>query len=64
MKKVQFKRSLEDLSAQLAKLRAGTEIDISYKPTVKPTDHDIEVVAITQKLIKRHKQALKNLSQR
>jgi antitoxin component of MazEF toxin-antitoxin module len=43
----------------------GDEINISYEPAQsKPDQHTLEVVEITQKLIKRHKQALKNLSQR
>lgn len=45
-------------------LNAGDMLDIQYKPSNKPTDHDIEVVAIAQKLINRHKIALKSLSQR
>jgi len=43
----------------------GDEINLSYEPAQKKPDaHTLEVVAITQKLIKRHKQALKNLNHR
>lgn len=42
----------------------GDELKISYEPAKKPDQHTLEVVEMTQKLIKRHKQALKNLSQR
>jgi antitoxin component of MazEF toxin-antitoxin module len=42
----------------------GDDIEVTFKKIEKPQVHTEEVVAITQKLIKRHKKALKNLSQR
>jgi len=45
------------------KLVAGDEVKITFEavePT--PTAHDMEVYRLTQKLIARHKQALKNLA--
>ena len=44
-------------------IEAGGNVEISVKP-VENLDHKAEVVELTQKLIKRHKKALKNLSQR
>ena len=41
----------------------GDELEVSFeKPQVD--DHKVEVVELTQKLIKRHQKALKNLSKR
>ncbi len=41
----------------------GDELKVSFeKPQVD--SHKVEVVELTQKLIKRHQKALKNLSQR
>lgn len=40
------------------------EIHIKKVNTQKPTPHQVEVVNITQQLIKRHQKALDNLSQR
>lgn len=45
-------------------LKEGDEVEITYKPLEKVDKHTLEVVEITQKLIKRHKKALDNLSQR
>ena len=43
----------------------GDELKLSFEPVQgKPDEHTLEVVGLTQKLIKRHKKALKNLSQR
>ena len=44
--------------------KTGDQVKVTYELVDEPTAHDIEVVAIAQKLIKRHKTALKNLSQR
>lgn len=49
--------------ARRLNVKKGDEIHVSYdKPKVD--SQTIEVVAVTQDLIKRHKKALKNLSQR
>lgn len=45
-------------------LKVGDDIEVTFKKIENPEVHTEEVVAITQKLIKRHEQALKNLSQR
>ena len=46
-------------------VKFGDELNISYEPAVERVDnHTVEVVELTQKLIERHKTALKNLSQR
>ncbi|HMT19333.1 MAG TPA: hypothetical protein PKD20_04000 [Candidatus Saccharibacteria bacterium] len=45
-------------------IKIGEDVEVTIKKIEKPEAHTEEVVAITQKLIKRHKQALKNLSQR
>lgn len=44
----------------------GDNIKITFEPVRmdEPDEHSLEVVKLTQKLIKRHKQALKNLNQR
>lgn len=43
----------------------GDELKIAFEPAQKAPDaHTVEVVELTQKLIKRHKAALKSLSQR
>lgn len=43
----------------------GDNIEVEFHPVVKtPSDDKVELVALTQQLIKRHEQALKNLSQR
>jgi len=43
----------------------GDELKVTFEPAKeRPDDHAVEVVELTQKLIKRHKKALKNLSQR
>jgi len=41
----------------------GDEINVAFTPSqLKPSKHDIEIFTLTQKLIKRHKIALKNLA--
>ena len=43
----------------------GDNVKVTYEATeTAPDKHTLQVVDLTQKLIKRHKQALKNLSQR
>jgi len=42
----------------------GDELSVSFEPVNKLDKDQVELVALTQKLIKRHKAALKNLSQR
>ncbi|PID99044.1 hypothetical protein CSA80_02925 [Candidatus Saccharibacteria bacterium] len=42
----------------------GDEISVTFKAIDKPDQHTLEVVSVAQDLIKRHKKALKNLSQR
>ncbi len=43
----------------------GDTIEVEFRPVEKqPSTETLELVALTQKLIKRHKQALDNLSQR
>jgi antitoxin component of MazEF toxin-antitoxin module len=43
----------------------GDNIEVEFRPVVQmPSDDKVELVTLTQKLIKRHEQALKNLSQR
>ncbi len=54
------KKQLDELG-----LQAGDEVKVSIENVEpKPTKHDVEVYELTQKLIKRHKQALKNLANR
>jgi hypothetical protein len=54
------KKQLQELS-----LGIGDEININIEPAdPKPSNHDVEVYRLTQKLIKRHKKALKNLANR
>lgn len=46
-------------------IKLGDTIDISYQSIVDiPNSHDVDVYKMTQKLIARHKNALKNLAQR
>lgn len=45
-------------------LSYGDEIKITVEPVAKIAPETVELVALTQKLIKRHKTALKNLSQK
>ncbi len=47
-------------------IQYGDEIKIAYEPVSKtaPNPEKVELVALTQKLIKRHQKALDNLSQR
>jgi len=47
-----------------AGLKPGDTIRLHYEPVDKPNAHSVEVVELTQQLITRHQQALKNLSQR
>lgn len=42
----------------------GTDVRITVEPIENVNEHTAEVVELTQKLIARHKKALKNLSQR
>ena len=42
----------------------GTPVKLDYSVYTSVQPENVELVAITQKLIKRHQQALKNLSQR
>lgn len=42
----------------------GDDVEVIIRPIQKPEQHTEEVVELTQKLIKRHQKALKNLSQR
>jgi antitoxin component of MazEF toxin-antitoxin module len=42
----------------------GDDVKVTYELLPKPEDHTEEVVSLTQKLIKRHQEALDNLSQR
>ena len=50
--------------AKRAGWKEGDLLDITMKANDRPTDHQLEVVEIAQKLIARHKKALINLSQR
>ncbi len=45
-------------------IKQGDELQVNYKKPATPVEQKAEVVELTQKLIKRHKKALKNLSQR
>ena len=47
-------------------IKQGDNVKITFEPVedAKPDQHTLEVVEITQKLIARHKEALKNLNQR
>ena len=41
----------------------GDEVNVAITPTQpRPSKHDMEIFTLTQKLIKRHKTALKNLA--
>lgn len=43
----------------------GDQIEVAFRAAPKQVDaNKVELVALTQKLIRRHEQALKNLSQR
>ena len=54
------KKELEGLG-----IGAGDEVQVTIKPVgPKPSRHDMDVYELTQKLIARHKQALKNLANR
>lgn len=46
------------------KLKIGENLNLSYWKSPKAPSHKVEVVELTQKLIKRHQKALDNLSQR
>ena len=51
--------------AAAAGIKAGENIEVNLTRLEQTVDeHSAEVVALTQKLIARHQQALKNLSQR
>lgn len=47
-------------------LKPGDPLQLTYGPAPKQEEeaHSVEVVELTQKLIKRHQKALENLSQR
>ncbi len=45
-------------------VRQGDELTVSYQKNQDANQHKVEVVELTQKLIARHDQALKNLNQR
>lgn len=45
-------------------LEFGDEIKVTFEPIAKVDKDKVEFVELTQKLIKRHEQALKNLAQR
>jgi bifunctional DNA-binding transcriptional regulator/antitoxin component of YhaV-PrlF toxin-antitoxin module len=49
--------------AEYSGVKAGDLLEVTYEKSA-PDAHQVEVVELTQKLIKRHKRALKNLSQR
>ena len=42
----------------------GSKLKVTFEPVDQPSEEQVELVALTQKLIKRHMKALKNLSQR
>lgn len=42
----------------------GDEVRVTFDSVTKVSPETVELVALTQKLIKRHEAALKNLSQR
>jgi antitoxin component of MazEF toxin-antitoxin module len=50
--------------ARRLNIKHGDELNVSYEKPQLTKDHNVEIVELTQKLIRRHKQALKNLSQR
>lgn len=52
-------KQLKDLQ-----LEVGDEVKVTIEPIQQPTSEQVELVTLTQKLIKRHENALKNLSQR
>lgn len=53
-------KELRNLGAQV-----GDELQVTFALAPKKTDDEkVELVALTQTLIKRHEQAMKNLSQR
>lgn len=45
-------------------LKVGDPVKITFEPVQKVDQDKVEFVALTQKLIKRHEKALKNLAQR
>lgn len=45
-------------------LEFGDEIKVTFEPVTKVRPETVEFVALTQKLIKRHEKALKNLAER
>lgn len=50
--------------AKKAGWQEGDYLDVSIKKSSQPDEDDIKIVSLAQTLIKRHEQALKNLSQR
>jgi antitoxin component of MazEF toxin-antitoxin module len=47
-----------------AGVKPGREVKLSFEPVEEVNADKVELVELTQKLIARHKTALKNLSQR
>ncbi len=46
-------------------VRVGDALKITFEPVQEPVNRDrVELVELTQRLIKRHEKALKNLSER
>ncbi len=45
-------------------IKAGEELEVSFKLPTEADDQTVKVVELTQKLIARHQKALQNLSQR
>lgn len=45
-------------------IEQGDELAVSFEKSPAVKEHEVEIVELTQKLIKRHKKALDNLSQR
>ena len=50
--------------ARYNNLQVGEILEVDLKRPAMPSQHKVEVVELTQKLRSRHKEALKNLSQR
>ncbi len=49
---------------KMSGFKTGDAVKVTFEPIETPEQHTEEVVALAQQLIKRHKKALKNLSQR
>ena len=50
--------------ARRLNIKHGDELNVSYEKPQLAKEHKVEIVELTQKLIRRHEQALKNLNQR